>query len=417
MTDEHENEESKSGPEVPENVAAESKQEKIEKIKETITKSTAENEKNAVGKDASNVDKNVPNVNKKQDKIGHEEFVVKKGIDKDDLKENVNKRSEYKGNQNRMDIKETIMKNIQNKINDKQAGSATKNVYKKNTIALKTEENVSKKPELTNGINGVTDVTPGVTLKTGEVNEKKTNDPDKTITEIKKIEPTQNSISSKIEPTQKHGELKVSNTIVDKNAKKDVNKDNNVKTSETIINNIKNIMNNSNKTPNSEIHDTQILVKNINNEVDFKHTKSSDDKKINGKIEDNGKEDNMKAHDETVDILDDYDAKFNVFNGNVASVENDGKGRFRGASRHGAPIGVNDEERVRNVNVGEDDKTRLRNTKVLEPTENNARNMPEDLTNAFPWSWAKDILLEKPVAKKTNKTNDGEDLAQPEVVG
>lgn len=47
---------------------------------------------------------------------------------------------------------------------------------------------------------------------------------------------------------------------------------------------------------------------------------------------------------------------------------------------------------------------RLRSTKILEQQENNsARNMPEMHSESLPWAWAKNILLEKPVMKKTSQ--------------
>ncbi len=46
--------------------------------------------------------------------------------------------------------------------------------------------------------------------------------------------------------------------------------------------------------------------------------------------------------------------------------------------------------------------SRIRTTKILE--ENSGRNMPEthQTAESLPWPWAKDILLEKPVMKKTS---------------
>lgn len=47
---------------------------------------------------------------------------------------------------------------------------------------------------------------------------------------------------------------------------------------------------------------------------------------------------------------------------------------------------------------------RIRSTKVLEEN-NSGRNMPEIHAESLPWAWAKNILLEKPVMKKTSLQN------------
>jgi hypothetical protein len=47
---------------------------------------------------------------------------------------------------------------------------------------------------------------------------------------------------------------------------------------------------------------------------------------------------------------------------------------------------------------------RIRSTKILEEN-NSGRNMPEMHGESFPWAWAKNILLEKPVMKKTSSQN------------
>lgn len=46
---------------------------------------------------------------------------------------------------------------------------------------------------------------------------------------------------------------------------------------------------------------------------------------------------------------------------------------------------------------------RIRSTKILEQENNSGRNMPEMNAESFPWAWAKNILLEKPVMKKTSQ--------------
>lgn len=45
---------------------------------------------------------------------------------------------------------------------------------------------------------------------------------------------------------------------------------------------------------------------------------------------------------------------------------------------------------------------RIRSTKILDEN-NSARNMPEMHPDSFPWTWAKNILLEKPIMKKTSQ--------------
>lgn len=247
---------------------------------------------------------------------------------------------------NRMELKENLMKTVQGKV-PKPAG-INKNLYKKTG-----GDGTPRKPldELRRTTEQYVSVATTEYFDTEE--------------ERKSLE----ELSSKVAEGVKKGE---SNELPKGNAEKvkagvpaptptTINLHS--KTSENIINSIRNIMNNTHhlKQGLSEIHDAQIIVK--------------ADPKV-------GKKDAKTPEAKTSEAptkINEASAKIN----------------------EASPTAL---ERLDNTIVarsGEDEKTRLRNTKVLEPTENDARAMPENLSAAFPWSWAKDILLEKPVAKKT----------------
>lgn len=270
--------------------------------------------------------------------------VVKKS---EDVKENVNKRSgEGSKTANRMEVKESLMKSVANK-NGVRVGDKVginKNLYKKNG------DGTPRKPldELRRDRTTEHYVSVATTEYIETEEERKA-----ALESIKKLE--SNELPGKV------AGVKDVDRIAERRPAPTVATGHNMhKTSESIINSIRNIMNNTHhmKTGASEIHDAQILVKSDAKPAKPEAGKFKPERKVGG-VRD------AEAATETDEV------KPTVY------------------------------ERLAKPAPEMDDKNRLRNTKVLEPTENDARAMPENLSNAFPWSWAKDIFLEKPVAKKT----------------
>lgn len=302
------------------------------------------------------------------------EFVKKS--DESSTKETLNKRSgeaPVKTASNRMELKENLMKTVQNKNNkaaDKQVGAINKNLYKKNA------DGSPRKPldELRKvGVDRTTEQYVSVaTTEYFETEEEKkqflqshkkvtteSNDlPLKSVKDAEKVKSVENIKLDRPAPT-----------VATATLSKDVM---HTKASENIINSIRSIMNNTHhmkQATNSEIHDAQIIVKAP--EVASGRFNTKHDAKKAGETK-------TSTFESATDIDELQPTTYEKLND-------------KHAISHAKFSAVSDV----------DEKIRLRNTKVLEPTENDARAMPENLSNAFPWSWAKDILLEKPVAKKT----------------
>lgn len=301
---------------------------------------------------------------------------LKKSSD-ETLKENLNKRSgeihatPVKAATNRMELKENLMKTVQNKnskVVDKQA--VNKNLYKKNA------DGSPRKPldELRKADRTTEQYVSVATTEYFETEEEK-----KIFMEHKdnhkRVTTESNELPAKgkdaVKAVEKDKLDRPAPTVATGTPIKDAM---HTKASENIINSIRNIMNNTHhmKQANSEIHDAQIIVKAPGEATRF-------NTKHDGKKTGVAAETKSSTHS-TVESATDIDEAKPTMNEKLDK-------NFLSHAKSPVP--------------DLDEKIRLRNTKVLEPTENDARAMPENLSNAFPWSWAKDILLEKPVAKKT----------------